>query len=62
MEIDTDMNDMKKEWRTPTLTKVKLEFDKEMSSNCQGSGNSSKHGCQQHPGCWSNPNHGGGQS
>ena len=57
------MNDMKKEWKTPTITKVKLEFDKEMTNNCSGSANPSKHGCQQHPGCWSNPNSpNGGQS
>ncbi len=41
------MDDMKKEWKTPTLTKVKLEFDKEMSNNCQGSGNSSRNKCLQ---------------
>ena len=40
------MDDMKKEWIKPTLTKVKLEFDKEMSSNCQGSGNSARNKCQ----------------
>ena len=40
------MNKMKKEWITPTMTRVKLEFDKEMSNNCHGSSNPSKnHPC-----------------
>ena len=63
MEIDADMDDIKKEWIKPTLTKVKLEFDKEMSTNCSSpSGNSAKGKCQQVPGtgCWSNPNYGNG--
>ena len=56
------MNDMKREWIKPTLTKVKLEFDKEMTNNCSGSGNSSKNNCQHNSGegCWSNPNYGNG--
>jgi hypothetical protein len=56
------MNDMKKEWIKPTLTKVKLEFDKEMSNNCSFSANPSKNVCQQDSGsgCWSNPNYGDG--
>jgi len=52
------MDDMKKEWVTPTITKVKLEFDKEMSNNCRGSNKPSKNnsacGNQNVPGCWSN--------
>jgi hypothetical protein len=57
------MNDMKREWIKPTLTKVKLEFDKEMSNNCSQSANPSKDNCGHHPGCWSNPHQeNGGQS
>ena len=35
-----------KEWQTPKLTKVKLEFDKEMGNNCHASsGPSGNHPC-----------------
>ena len=58
MEVDADMDNLKKEWRVPTLTKVKLEFDKEMASHsCRHSGNSAQPGnCgtdHSPPGCWS---------
>lgn len=49
----------KKQWTTPVVTKVKLEFDKEMAANCHGSNKSSQRnnkGCgpQSSGTCWTN--------
>jgi len=55
MEVKRDMGEVKKQWETPTVTKVKLEFDKEMTNNCHGSSNPSKnHPCGPHGAgnCW----------
>ena len=52
------MAELKKEWSTPVLTKVTLEFDKEMTTNCYGSGqtpqaNGKGCGVQSSGTCWS---------
>ena len=35
------MGTTKLKWETPVFTKVKLEYDKEMSRNCRGSARAS---------------------
>ena len=53
------MIEFKKEWSAPEVTKVILEFDKEMAQNCYGSAKTpaaSGKGCgvQSSGTCWSN--------
>ncbi len=55
------MTEIKKAWTTPVITKVMLEFDKEMTTNCYGSGKtpqSNGKGCgvQSSGTCWSTGN------
>lgn len=52
------MTELKKEWSTPVITKVMLEFDKEMVTNCYGSSktpqaNGKGCGVQSSGTCWS---------
>lgn len=53
------MAENKKKWVTPSVTKVELQFDKEMAANCYASGKTpvaNNKGCgpQSTGTCWTN--------